>query len=294
MRVVTNLKVSDFTDGYDPKTGITTLHLIRHKMNYELYTFLSPEASNAVHDYLDWRNRTTKNECDKKENQLEKQHVTTNTGYLFITRNVPDEYLKLKKEKEKEELRKLTDKAIIVLYQRLNEEAQKSSTHGEYNLIRSHNMRRFFNTTLLAEHASIFFVDFLLGHKLDATHEAYYRAGPKSLKEEYRKYIPFITIEKALDPSDHPDFIRLKKESETYARAAANSAVERQELIELRAQLQKMQEFEQVFKAEIARMKEQFENPQTPVEKFYMEHKKKMAFDPKYKAEYERCVSDEP
>ncbi len=81
---------------------------------------------------------------------MEKQHVTTNTGYLFITRNVPDEYLKLKKEKEKEELRKLTDKAIIVLYQRLNEEAQKSSTHGEYNLIRSHKS----NTQ--SQHAKVF------------------------------------------------------------------------------------------------------------------------------------------
>jgi integrase len=73
----------------------------------------------------------------------------------------------------------------MALYRRLSEEAQASAPHGEYNLIRSHNMRRFLNSTLLAEKASIFFVDFLLGHQLDATHEAYYRADPKSLREEY-------------------------------------------------------------------------------------------------------------
>jgi F0F1-type ATP synthase delta subunit len=54
--------------------------------------------------------------------------------------------------------------------------------------------------------------------------------------------VPFLTIEKALDPEQHPDFIRLRNESETYARAAANAAVERNELIELRAEMEKMKE----------------------------------------------------
>ena len=81
-----------------------------------------------------------------------------------------------------------------------------------------------------------------MGHALDDTRAAYFRADTEKLKEIYKKYIPFITIEKALDPEQHPDFIRLKNESETYARAAANAAVERNELIELRAEMEKMKE----------------------------------------------------
>ena len=68
---------------------------------------------------------------------------------------MPSEYLTAKKTKDKEDLRKLSKGTIISIYQRLNEEAQTNSESGEYNINRSHNMRRFFNTTLLNERASI-------------------------------------------------------------------------------------------------------------------------------------------
>jgi integrase len=243
---ISNLKVSDFTEGYDEKTGIITLHLIRKKMNYEFFTFLSPECSKAVLDYIAWRNRTTKNDNSVRGKRLIKKHVNNETGYLFVSRYVSDNYLTTKKEKEKEESRKLAEKSIIAIYQRLNEEANKSSPLGEYNLIRTHNMRRFFNSSLLAAKASIFFVDFLLGHQLDATHEAYFRADPKSLREEYQKYLPYITIEKALDISNSPEFIQAKTESDKFAKLAATAAVERDELQELRAEIQKIKDTESI------------------------------------------------
>ncbi|NOQ48449.1 tyrosine-type recombinase/integrase [Methanococcoides sp.] len=61
--------------------------------------------------------------------------------------------------------------------------------------IRSHNMRKYFNTTLLNAGADIFFVDYLMGHKISGTHEAYYRADPEALKKKYIKYLPFLAIE---------------------------------------------------------------------------------------------------
>ncbi len=241
---ISNLRVSDFVDGYDPQTGITTLHLVRKKKNYEFYTFLSPEASKAIQDYLNWRNRELNHKSVVKEKQLEKQHVTTKEGYLFVTRTVPSEYLTAKKTKNKEDLRKLSKRAIISIYQRLNEEAQTSSESGEYNINRSHNMRRFFNTTLLNESASIFFVDFLLGHQLDATHEAYYRASPEKLKKEYAKYISYLTIEKSIDPTEHPAFIQMKDDKDAYKRITdimtQERRDERSELQELRVEIERM------------------------------------------------------
>jgi integrase len=247
---ISNLKVSDFVEGYDPKTGITTLHLIRKKKNYEFYTFLSPEASKAVLDYLDWRNRKPKDKGVIREEQRKKQYVTTKDGYLFISRAVPPEYLTTKNIREKEELRKLNKEAIIAIYQRLNEEAQTSSEYGEYNLNRSHNMRRFFNSALLNENAPIFFVDFLLGHQLDATHEAYYRASPEKLKDEYAKYVSFLTIEKTMDPTEHPAFIQMKEDKEAYRRITDIMTQERQdersELKELRAEIEKIKQSQEV------------------------------------------------
>jgi len=126
------------------------------------------------------------------------------------------------------------------VYRFISEKAQKDTPAGDWNLIRSHNMRKYFNSALLNAGADSFHVEFFMGHTLDDTKAAYFRADIEKLKEIYKKHIPFITIEKALDPEQHPDFIRLRNESETYARAAANAAVERNELIELRAEMEQM------------------------------------------------------
>lgn len=209
---ICNLRVSDFVNGLDGITGITTLHLVRQKTNYEFYTFLSPEATNAVSEYLDWRNRKGKTDNTRRSNQLKKINVTNMNGYLFIVQMVPDQYLKITREKDKEELRKFDEVGIIAIYRRLSEEARKNAPKGDYNLIRSHNLRRFFNSTLLAAGAPIFYVDYFLGHQLDATREAYFRADPKSLKAEYAKYVQYLTIEKQLDYSGSPEYLEMKGE----------------------------------------------------------------------------------
>lgn len=55
----------------------------------------------------------------------------------------------------------------------------------------------------------------------------------------------FHPIEKALDPEQHLDFIRLRQESETYARAAATAAVERSEFIRIQEELDELKKLEQ-------------------------------------------------
>jgi integrase len=226
---IASLKISDFKNGYDPETGITTLHIVRTKTQYEFYTFLSPEASKAVLDYLDWRNH--QGECEK---------VTSDNGYLFISDCIQEIYRTTKKE----EYRKMSRNAILKKYRALNKDAGKDAGFNEYNVVRSHNMRRFLNSTLLANSASIFFTDFILGHELDQTREAYFRADPASLKAEYSKYIPYITIEKQFDPSDSLEFKQMQHENERLARITAKTAVERDELQDLRAELDEMKKRE--------------------------------------------------
>ena len=235
---IINLKVKDFKKGYDPETGITTLDLRRGKVDFDFVTFLSPEASRALQDYLTYRARTAKINEPRRLDQLEKQRVFSDNDHLFIKRHIDPEYLK----NHDDELRKLDQESFMKVYRNISEKAQKNTPAGDWNLIRSHNMRKYFNSALLNAGADSFHVEFFMGHTLDDTRAAYFRADTEKLKEIYKKYIPFITIEKAIDPEQHPDFIRLKKESETYARAAANATVERNELIELRAEMEKIKE----------------------------------------------------
>lgn len=237
---IMNLKVKDFKRGYDPQTGITTLDLRRGKVDFDFITFLSPEASKAVIDYLNYRARTEKTGELRRLNQLEKQKVFSDNDYLFIKRHVEPKYL----EKHNDELRKHDSASMVKVYRNISEKAQKNTPKGDWNLIRAHNMRKFFNSTMLNAGADSFFVEYCMGHTLDDTRAAYFRASPEKLKQIYLKYVPFLTIEKALDPEQHPDFIRLRNESDTYARAAANAAVERNELIELRAEMEKMKDID--------------------------------------------------
>lgn len=235
---IINLRVKDFKRGYDPKTEITTLDLRRGKVDFDFITFLSSECSKAIQDYLTYRSRTSKINETRRLNQLEKQRVFSDNDHLFIKRHIDPSYLK----NQDDDIRKLDQDSFMKVYRFISEKAQKNTLAGDWNLIRSHNMRKYFNSALLNAGADSFHVEFFMGHTLDDTKAAYFRADTEKLKEIYKKYIPFITIEKALDPEQHPDFIRLRYESETYARAAVNAAVERNELIELRAEMERMKE----------------------------------------------------
>ncbi|MDQ1274700.1 MAG: hypothetical protein QG610_272 [Euryarchaeota archaeon] len=241
---ISNLKVQEFLDGYDKETEITTLHLIREKVDYEFYTFLSPEASRVVWKYIEYRNRTTENKDVYRQNQLLKQRIEYDkrgkaTGYIFICRAVPSKYIEIRKTnvREAEEIRKLDTHTIQKIYRELNERAIKSSPYGERNLVRSHNLRKFFNSTLLANGCDIFTTDFLMGHKIDSTRDAYFRADPKALREKYENYIPYLTIQKELNVAESPEFQKLKNENEILARETAKATVERAEIQRLQTEL---------------------------------------------------------
>jgi integrase len=248
---ISNLKVDEFFKGYDTSSQITTLHLIREKVGYEFYTFLTPEASRAVLEYLEYRNRTSDSKDRIRQNQLLKQRVKYDKrgspiGYLFVGRAIPNEYLEEKNEKKAEELRKLNPKSIQKIYRELSEKSRKSSPAGKRNLVRSHNIRKFFNSTLLANRAELFFTDFLMGHQIDGTRDAYYRADPKALREEYKKYVPYLTIQKALDISESPEYQQIKKENQILQVETARHIVERSELQEVREELSKIKEMNDV------------------------------------------------
>lgn len=148
-------------------------------------------------------------------------------------------------KKKAEELRKLETKAIQKIYRELSERARKASPSGEWNLVRSHNIRKFYNSTMLANHAELFFVDFTMGHQIDATRDAYFRADPKTLKDEHAKYVPYLTIQKELNVAESPEYLKIKNENQILQAETARHVVERSELQELRKEIEKVKELEQ-------------------------------------------------
>jgi integrase len=232
---IVNLKIEDFLAGYDPATEITMLKLRRIKENVDFITFLSPEASRAVNEYIIFRNRTVKADNSKRTKQLEKQKVYSDSDYLLCVRNVSDGFL----EKHDDELRKFTQKNLMRLYQSVSEKASKNTKKGDYGFIRSHNMRKYFNSALLNAGCDFFHVEYFMGHTLPSTQESYFRASHEKLKEIYKKYIPYLTIQKELDLSESPEYQAIKSENDILRAETAKHIVERQEIINLKNEVAK-------------------------------------------------------
>ncbi|MHC1581944.1 MAG: hypothetical protein ACXQT5_02885 [Candidatus Syntropharchaeia archaeon] len=90
---------------------------------------------------------------------------------------------------------------------------------GKWQYVRSLNLRKFFNTTLLNNGADIFFVDFLMGHKIDQTRAAYFTAQKNKLKERYMRFVPFLSIESVETKTlESEEYKMLKMENEELRR----------------------------------------------------------------------------
>ncbi|WP_440944959.1 tyrosine-type recombinase/integrase [Methanosarcina sp. T3] len=233
---IQNLLIRDYKQGYDPETEICTLQLRREKTNTDFITFLTPEATRAINTYLEFRGREITHKDEIRDVQLKKQRVTNDKGYLFIMQKISDEYLFSKDES----LRRLSTNAFFNLYQSISVKIGMCAGGGNMNLIRSHNMRKYFNSALLNAGADSFFVEYCMGHTLDDTRAAYFRASPEKLKEIYKKYIPYLTIQKELNVSESPEYQRLKSENEILAREAVRATVENSEIRELREEIRKI------------------------------------------------------
>jgi len=234
---ILSLTVGQFKEGYDPKTEITTFKLRRAKVGYDFVTFFTPEASRAVWDYLAFRERESKTNEIRRLNQLEKQKVHSNINYLFCCRWVPDEYLTDYDEKK----RRLEHPSFMKVFRILSEKAAKCAPAGHWNLIRSHNMRKYFNSALLNAGCDSFHVEYWMGHTLDDTRSAYFRASPEKLRDIYAQYVPYLTIQKELDVAESPEYKAIKHENVILQAETARHIVERSELAEMIAKHEEME-----------------------------------------------------
>jgi hypothetical protein len=121
----------------------------------------------------------------------EKSKVRSDDDFLFTKRDVPDSYL----ETYDDSVRRLDKYGLMAVFRRLAHATGRETVKGTWSVVRAHNLRKYFNSTLLNNGADIFFTDYLMGHKIDQMHQSYYRASPEKLREKYIKYLPFLSIE---------------------------------------------------------------------------------------------------
>jgi len=131
----------------DLEFGITQLQIRRQKTGVDYYTFITPEATLAVLDYLAWRNRPSGySERYKGIGKIreEKRKVRSPEDYLFIKAYVDDWYLppedieKLKPAKitEEEVNSKYKSRATANILREVKEKRKKLNLKGYADEIR--------------------------------------------------------------------------------------------------------------------------------------------------------------
>lgn len=164
---IINLKVGQIS--FD-KDDIGTIRLRREKVQYDYFTFISPEAVKLLKEYWNERERR----LDKK---LKK------TDYCFTTRYENG----------------MNIQVFMNTFQDIARRAgYEKGTKKRYCDIRSHAFRKFFSNTMQNAGMIKDDVDALLGHVPDGTDQAYFGNDIDILKEKYIKHLPAITFKEEI------------------------------------------------------------------------------------------------
>jgi integrase len=196
---VCNLKIKDFEEGYDKETEITTLWIRRQKTDIDFLTFLTPEASRAIFDYLERRDRKPNLKKYHGEHKkivmdaYEKRRVREKNGYLFINNFVPEQYI----DNFDEEIRKIERTGLQSAFRYIAHKSglDMDKEKGQWQVFRGHNLRKLFYTLLRNEGIDSFIIEFWMGHKIPEEQAAYFQAIPEKLRNIYIRYKHVLEIE---------------------------------------------------------------------------------------------------
>ena len=143
---------------------VPTFHIVRQKTQYPYITFCSPEATQAILLYL-------------------KHRIHPTTYYLRITEPLtPDS-----------KLFHFALESINKHFQRLNDKLGWG-WKGTRRFFHPHALRKFFATELLKTDMDSMTIDFLSGRTISSTHQAYFKADPKRLKQKYMQFMNQLLI----------------------------------------------------------------------------------------------------
>ncbi len=185
---IINLRFKDIQ--YDAD-GIGIVTVRRQKTQVDYMTFISPEAVQALKNYINERNRS------------DVLRVIGDKGFVFVTYDSG---------------RQITQSTFTLIFKNLAKEL--GYTNGEFQIkSKSHALRKFFTSALTNAGMPFDKVDYMVGHAQSGIDIAYYPKFLEGLKALYLKYLPLLTFEKAikvhsLDTEDAKRLETLKQENE--------------------------------------------------------------------------------
>lgn len=148
---------------------IITLHITRKKVNYRYITFIPPEATIQIINYLK----------ERMNDRNKKIRIKNYDSALFVKNNGEP-----------------IDRDIIVTtFRLLGLKAGFKKKYGAYSFWRAHGLRKYFISTIMNKIGDKVLADFLAGHKISDVDRAYWYMDPEDLKERYLKALPYLSID---------------------------------------------------------------------------------------------------
>ena len=150
-------------------------NVIRIKTTNHYFTFSSPESIVSLINYLEDLNRLHNKKYKTDIEITPKTKLFLNNRFKSINENL-----------------------IQITYRRLNEKAGYKRPDGT-NYIRPHVLRKVFASTLERNKMPHLMTRWLMGHKLDPTTSAYFKANPETLKEEYIQIVEQLNVNQDIE-----------------------------------------------------------------------------------------------
>ena len=92
---------------------------------------------------------------------------------------------------------KLSTNSMIVYFKNLNDRCEFGYV-GAHRFFTSHKLRKYFGSTLIKNKMPELTTHWLMGHKIDAVTEAYFKVDVHALKEQYKTVIDDLSIENVI------------------------------------------------------------------------------------------------
>jgi integrase len=151
---------------------ILSLLITRKKVKYRYQSFIPPEVTKNIIYYLK----------ERSYGRNEKIRITDINKELFVTHNGE----------------KLTKSGVSSNFNRIGKKLGfTASEKGAYGFWRSHGLRKYFISTIINNTGDHILADYLVGHKIDKTKRAYWKADPDKLKAKYMEVVGFLSIDES-------------------------------------------------------------------------------------------------
>lgn len=168
---------------------ILTLNITRQKTSYSYITFIPPETSREIINYL-------KKRCYGGNENI---RVENNSEPIFASKYGGQ----------------MSRDSIVTNFRNTGIKAGFKKEKNAYSFWRSHSLRKYFISTFINKKGEKVIADFMAGHKINDMDRTYWQANPEDLKNMYIDAFPALSLDAAgVNDYRTKEFREIKEENE--------------------------------------------------------------------------------